>query len=253
MRLIVSHKHRFIFVHSRKVAGSSLKVALAPFLGPDDIVIGSWNEILHSGVALNRHAEKVLKSAKARFFYWAATVKGRSTEEATNIGIKAHYRGRLSHNPPHPTAKEMKEFFPSEWRSYFKFSFVRNPFERLASDYWWRRRVTGKEFTFREYLELLQARNRKAAIIHPACASNWEMIAVDGTLEMDFVGRYEKLNEGFLAVCARLDIPADGLSSKQKVNPGVRDYTGMYGPTERQIAGALCAAEIECFKYGFPY
>ena len=35
--MIISHKYRFVFVKTAKVAGTSLEMALRPFLGPDDI------------------------------------------------------------------------------------------------------------------------------------------------------------------------------------------------------------------------
>jgi hypothetical protein len=36
--MIVSHRHRFIFIKTHKTAGSSMEMALAPLCGPDDIV-----------------------------------------------------------------------------------------------------------------------------------------------------------------------------------------------------------------------
>lgn len=251
--MIVSHRNKFIFVHSRKVAGSSMKVDLAPFLGKDDVLIGSWNEVIDSGQPINEHAERVLKTPRAQCFYWAARAKGRSAKDAVNVGIKGYYKWRLSSNPPHPTAKESKSFFMDVWDHYVKFSFVRNPFERLASDYWWRRRVIGKEFTFKKYLELLEGRGKTKGIVHPGGASNWEMIAIDGRLEMDFVGRYEALGEDFSKICERLGIPMYGLPSKKKPKPGTKDYAQLYGPIERRLVSALCAPEIEYFNYGFPY
>ena len=36
--MIVSFQHEFIFVKTRKTAGTSIEMALTPFCGPDDIV-----------------------------------------------------------------------------------------------------------------------------------------------------------------------------------------------------------------------
>lgn len=36
--MIVSHRHRFIFIKTQKVAGTSVEIALSKFLGPDDVV-----------------------------------------------------------------------------------------------------------------------------------------------------------------------------------------------------------------------
>lgn len=39
--MIISFKHKFIFLKTRKTAGSSIEAALYPLLGPDDICTGS--------------------------------------------------------------------------------------------------------------------------------------------------------------------------------------------------------------------
>jgi hypothetical protein len=36
--LIISHRHRFIFLKTRKTAGTSVEIALSRFCGPDDVI-----------------------------------------------------------------------------------------------------------------------------------------------------------------------------------------------------------------------
>ena len=36
--MIVSHRHRFIFIKTRKTAGTSIEIALSPHCGPEDII-----------------------------------------------------------------------------------------------------------------------------------------------------------------------------------------------------------------------
>jgi hypothetical protein len=251
--MIISHEHKFIFIHCRKVAGSSVKVALAPYLGPDDIVIGSWNEILEAGLKLNNTAQAILKTPKARLFYWFGRLSGKLYPEAVNIGIKAFYRGRLSINPPHPTAQEVRSYYSKEWFSYFKFAFTRNPYERTASDYYWRVRMLGKNVSFREYLELLKNKDHKRNIIHPGGASNWDMMAIDGNLAMDFVGRYENLDRDFTHVCNRLGLSIDSMGASEKVNTKTRDYSSLYGEKEKRLVREIFADELDYFGYEFPY
>lgn len=251
--MIVSHEYGFVFMHSRKVAGSSIKVALAPYLGRGDVVIGSWNEILDSGVSLTDAASRALRHPKAYAYYLAARGKGKSVNDAINIGIKAYYRGSLSANPPHPTAKEASDFFHQEWRNYFKFSFVRNPWERVASDYYWRRRMTSGDFDFRDYLYRLRDSDCRGGILHPGGASNWEMIADDGKIAVDYVGRYEQIQEDFRAICSKLGVPNEIPLVTKKMNTDRPDYGGLYGTDEKELVQKMFAPEIEYFGYAFPY
>jgi hypothetical protein len=42
--MIISHKHKFIFMHNQKTAGSSIVAAINPYLGPKDIHYGAWQD-----------------------------------------------------------------------------------------------------------------------------------------------------------------------------------------------------------------
>ena len=52
--MILSHQQRFIFVHSRKTAGSAITAALNHHLGPRDIQLGAWPEAIASGDEINK-------------------------------------------------------------------------------------------------------------------------------------------------------------------------------------------------------
>jgi hypothetical protein len=251
--MIVSHRHEFIFVHCRKVAGSSIKVALAPYLGAEDLVVGSLNEVLAAGIGLPAATRRMLRNPRAIVFLLAALGTGRTRGEAINIGVKAALRPRLSRNPSHPSAEEAASYLGDTWDRYFKFGFVRNPYERVVSDYLWRRRVTGAPQTFSEYLGLLARRDEKARIVHDGAISNWEMIAIGDRIILDAVGRYETLDADFRSIAESLGLEGCSIASRQKSGPGSEGYGRYYTPSDIALVTELFGAELNAFGYEYPY
>ena len=251
--MIVSHKYRFIFIHCRKTAGSSVKLALYPSLGDDDIVIGSLHEILAAGFQLNQKASSDLKTPKAAVFYCAARAIGKNHGEAVNIAIKRIYTNKLSKNPPHPTASEASLYLQDVWSSYYKFGFVRNPYEQVASDYYWRLRSTKKSFSFAEFVESLAARESDSGIVHRGAASNWDMLTIDDKIAVDRIGKYEHLNDDFHAICQHLGLSGVDLEKRSKVGGFRSEYGHLYTDKEKQTVADIYRKEIELFDYQFPF
>lgn len=255
--MIISHKHKFIFIHCRKVAGSSIKVALAPFLGKNDIIIGSINEIIDSGIPINLATKRAFMNPKSIIWATIAKLIGKTWPEAVNIGIKKYYLNRLSKNPPHPTALQVKSAFPYEWNNYFKFAFVRNPYERVVSDYLWRVKTTKQNLEFSDYLNALNnalnGKKNNSSIIHPEAVSNWNMITINDELAIDHIGKYENLEEDFLNITNAIGIKNISLVNKEKVNSVNGNYSHFYGHNEKSIVAELFNKEIKKFGYKFPY
>ena len=104
--MIVSHKHKFIFFKTRKTAGSSIQVALAKHCDENDIITGQYRD----GIDDNSHS--------------------------TGLNMDKFWT-----NHPHPTIAETKQFLGDEIRNtYFKFAFIRNPFEIQVSRYFWEKK-----------------------------------------------------------------------------------------------------------------
>ena len=78
------------------------------------------------------------------------------------------------------------------WRSYFKFAFDRNPWDRQVSFYHHRYRNEKAPPSFASFMH----EDARARI------DNYEIYSIDGDVAVDFVGRYENL-EGGSQACAR--------------------------------------------------
>ncbi len=113
----------------------------------------------------------------------------------------------------HLTAKEYLSYgyiSPQEFTKYFKFSFVRNPWERLVSEYNWRGHYN--KYTFKYWL--------KKAFPKPGWTDVWRHVMpqyeylfdADKTCLVDFIGRFERLEHDFELIRNRINRQLPDLS-----------------------------------------
>jgi len=255
-RVIISYHHRFLFMHCRKVAGSSIAAALAPHLAPGDLHLGTWPEAFERGVAPNARAWRDLLHPMAGASFaarWlrrpARWVRRAHVVDALNGAQRLKYRSRLGHSPEHAHGAAVARSFPEAWRASYKFCFVRNPFDRAVSDYLWRTRKTGQSLRFRAFLEALRDRDFRNPAI-PRHFDNWPIYTIDDRIAVDFVGRFERLEADLASAFERIGLPAPELGHAKAIagRSGYRDY---YGPAERRLVEELFEPELEAFGYEF--
>jgi len=244
-------------MHCRKAAGSSIAVALARYLGPEDLHLGTWPEALAHDIGPNARAWKDLlhPAAGASFAVRWARSPARWFDfdhivAALNGAQRLKYRSVLGHSPEHAHAERVRAFQPAAWRNYFKFCFVRNPYDRAVSDYLWRTRKTGNSrLSFLDFLDRLERRCFDDRTI-PRHFDNWPIYAIADRVAVDFVGRFEHLERDLDEVFARLELPRPGLGHEKRMNRSP-EYRHWYGARERAIVARLFAPEIEQFGYCF--
>lgn len=244
-------------MHCRKAAGSSIAACLAPYLGPDDIHLGTWPEAFEQDIKPNRRAWRDLLHPAAGASFAARLLRRPSRLghraawiDALNGAQRLKYRSRLGHSPEHAHARRVRAAFPQAWDDYFKFCFVRNPFDRAVSDYLWRTGKTGNEaLTFAAFLARLDQRDFSSGTI-PRHFDNWPIYTIDDRISVDFVGRFERLDEDLDRVFARLGLARPTLTrTKSMQRHG--SYRDWYGDSERGLVERLFADELREFKYGF--
>lgn len=106
---------------------------------------------------------------------------------------------------------------------FFKFSFVRNPWDRAVSGYKWQKRVLKKKNSFREYLLLCNKHSKinkdKKLINLENChfvPQSWYIFDKNDCLLVDFVGKYEQLQVDMNFVLDKLNIEIRELSNENK-------------------------------------
>lgn len=97
--MIVSHRHRFVFVKTRKTAGSSIEAALFPFLGPDDICTGSERDgtprrNCPAGTSGHLGWRAIRNLAEAQGYYWFAFERNPWDKTVSDWLFKREVAGR---------------------------------------------------------------------------------------------------------------------------------------------------------------
>jgi hypothetical protein len=140
--MIISHKHKFIFLKPYKVAGSSFEFALSSVLGPKDLItyLGPEEEkrrLKEFGVK-ESHNRKPLFDLIKNF------------QKQNERDLKSLRWPKLFH--PHASAKVVQDFLGATvWEKYTKISIVRNPWDYLLSFFYWSQRG-GNQVNFREWI-----------------------------------------------------------------------------------------------------
>jgi hypothetical protein len=168
----------------------------------------------------------------------------------------------------HWTARELRELYgDAVWRSRFKFSIVRNPWDRLVS--WWAMIENSRDYVdleqppnaffghvlkrsrnFEEFLlrcdgEIVESDGRKNIFRNQIDY----LVDAAGTLIVDFVGRFERLQEGFDEISKRLGRPSVELERTNASDHA--PYTEYYTPATMALVAHRYARDIEHFGYRF--
>ena len=165
--------------------------------------------------------------------------------------------------PPHETLDELFDqcfFHPSE---YFKFTFVRNPWDRMVSHFfylksryrraiknqpkWLKKISTWEKVTFKEYI--------RDGFDNPSYWGKMERSQLDwvtddsGKVRLDFIGKFENLDKDFDQVCDRVGVKRRRLP---RFNPsGHKSYGDHYDKETRGMIAQYYQKEIEFFGYVF--
>lgn len=113
-------------------------------------------------------------------------------------GRSWYKRNRRGHRI-HATAAEIRDRHPREFADYFRFSIVRNPWAQMASLYG-RLHADDSRFTgFRDWLAAFPL--AEGTVPQPSLYDR------DGRCLVDFVGRFERLQDDFDMACDLAGIP----------------------------------------------
>jgi hypothetical protein len=211
--MLISHTHRFAFIHVPKTGGCSVKLALEQFA--DDVLAYRPNRWLdRCGIHVN---------------YFAPWPSKR---------FRTHT----------PAALLQRELPADVYADLFTFAFVRNPWDLLVSSYHFLRRdrshrrgrLAARLGSFARYVDYELHRGK--------LLQSRMLTSRHGRLLVDFVGRFETLEADFATVCRHLRVAArlphvNGVSHD--------DYRAHYTPWLAATVADGFGEDIERFGYAF--
>jgi len=206
--MLISDRYNFIFIHIYKNAGSSITNALTPY------ATNNWRVNFH----------------------------------------KIMQRAGLGSVPPPPypphlhAADLINDMGREKFDRYFSFAFVRNPWDWQVSLYTYTRKTpTHWQHDFIRQMDGFEAYIRWRCAEEVRFQKDF-IYSENDELLVDYVGRYERLDDDFREICRRIGISA----ALPRINVSKeKPYQAYYTPETIELVRRTFAPDIDLFGYNF--
>jgi hypothetical protein len=232
--MIISHKHRFIFIKTVKTAGTSVEVFLSQQCGPDDIV-----------TPIYPHVEPHVARNFTGYFNPIPEIYS-SRGQGFKGSVKDVIKRRRFYN--HISALKVRSRIArTTWKNYFKFCIERNPWDKTVSHYYNERWLSLHQLSFDAYLSRQQFAG--------TCPLNYPLyIDYQKNVLVDRIVKYENLTHELREVFDLLGVPFSGslaAKAKSEYRPSRRPYQEMYTEEQKNIVQKVFDIEIRMHGYAF--
>lgn len=164
----------------------------------------------------------------------------------------------------HLNAIGFKEKFPNEFENYFKFTFVRNPFDRLVSAFYYFNKggsnndydkaVFEKHFApykdnFRGFCLDWLSEDNIQKVVHLKPQIDF-IHNENGENMVDFIGKVESFSQDFELVCKKLGFPHFQKVSKKRRSKH-KDYSTYYTSEMLSRVASVYEEDLSVFNYKY--
>lgn len=202
---MISTKYKFIYIHIPRTGGNSIQAALEPY------------------------ADDELRFRKS---------VGNVVNDDSLQGLDV-FNMRLGFNTPdhkHATINDYYSKLGDEIYSYYIFTSIRNPWDRVIS-----------QTAFLTPGGLSTSKLSISEFCFPNSMMSY--LSINGKILINDVIRFEYLTDDFSRICKKLNIACNHIEHK---NQSIRSiYTDYYTPETRDAVQNRFVCDIEQFKYSF--
>jgi len=209
--MIVSHKHKFVFIHIPKCAGTSIKRSLIPCLAEDDIVHA--HDLQHLTAAKIRQKYMHSKKDWRQYFRFAFF---RNPWDR----LYSHYCYRTA------TARMLQGQFD-----------MSQPWQRYLSEY-------DIHQNFNDFVMRMYRASPSRSLIRRFCF-------IKGRQSVSFIGQFENIHNDWRRVCFHIGLPEIPLLHKNQKTYGRPDYRTAYSKKLRRLVRKMFSFDVEYFGYTF--
>lgn len=225
--MMISHSRRFVFVKTKKTAGTSIECALAPYLRRGDLTS-----------PLEEHEPKYRRFSKEM------------------VRILREKDGNIRARNPHLPASVVHEHFANDTAGYFSFCVERNPWDKAVSAFyfWISRHPVSRQNTEEENFKNFVQSDRLSFF------SDFDLYMQDGEPLVDRILSYENLADEFSEVMTQVGLPNVSIrkmnaktEQRPKAARSLKRYFGDdFGNPAAERVRSVFAREIEYFGYTPP-
>ncbi|MFT6906957.1 MAG: hypothetical protein ACJAS1_003630 [Oleiphilaceae bacterium] len=218
--MLVSHRKKFIFIKTAKTAGTSVEVFFEKYCFPE----GEW--------VLSHRREEYVNS------------------DTGIVGFRGNGKGDEKFYNHMPARKLYDELGDDIWEQYFKFSTIRNPFDKMVSAYFHFEKYQNRD----KYLSdnLTDVKRFQDWVKGGGKILDKDIYMINGKVAVDHFIRYEHLKDDIEEVCKKLNLDYD-LDDLPNLKAEHRDrslpYRSFYDSETEKLVRELYDFEIEYFGY----
>ena len=230
--MIISHKHKFIFIKTRKTSGTSMEISLSQFCGYDDIItpITYEDELVRQDLG----GRLPQNYGDPREEQYRDHIRARKTNPR-----RVRHMGRYYNHIP---AVEVRKHIGDDiWNEYFKFSIERHPYDTVVSHIHFHAR---KKNHWNFETELKRTLKKGYFVSHPVYSEGEKPI-------IDFVLNYEQLHRDLETLSDKLgfDVAAHYPRTKHKHRSDRRPARELLSPVARQEIYERCHVAFDSMGF----